>query len=378
MQVPAYRLSGPPPAEESVRHHVPGGCEDGGGIGRLIGYVVEAQPVEGTHLVQDTRGPRWRPLPSALRLGAAILALAGDRIRHPGRVQHIHIAGRGSTARKLILTAAARALGSTHLLHLHDFDYAADFIRRPAWQQRLIRHMFRRADRVVVLGERDRDTALGLLGVPADRVSILRNCVPDPGPPPARPDHRMCRIVFLGQLGPRKGVPELLAALAHPAMQGVPWRATLAGGGPVEDYRTEARRLGLGERVAMPGWLTEPQTRALCAGADILVLPSHGEGMAMAVLEGLAHGLAVVTTRVGAHGDVLEHDRTCLFVPVGDAEALAATLARLVRDPAQRRRIAEAGRALYLSDMAIHGYVRRLSDLHRDLAAPRHLQGDPA
>ena len=90
----------------------------------------------------------------------------------------------------------------------------------------------------------------------------------------------------------------------------------------------------------------------------------------MAVIEGLAHRMAVVTTRVGAHDEVLTHDRTCLFVPVGDADALADTLAQLIADPALRQRLADAGRALFLSRMEIGGYVARLSDLHGDLAAP--------
>ena len=69
------------------------------------------------------------------------------------------MAGRGSTLRKLVLTAAARTLGCTHVLHLHDYDYVTDFTGRPAWQQALVRRMFQGADRVVVLGRRDRDMA---------------------------------------------------------------------------------------------------------------------------------------------------------------------------------------------------------------------------
>lgn len=357
-------------APESVRHYVPGGREHGGGIGRLIGYIVDAQPAPGRHLVQDTRGPRWRAGPSSLMLLLAILALLRDRALRPSRLHHVHIAGRGSTARKLILTAVARAVGARHLLHLHDFDYAADHLSRPQWRQAAVRRMFQGADRVIVLGRRDRDTVRDILGVEPDRISILHNCVPDPGPHGRRIGaDRPMRILFLGQLGPRKGVPELLAALAHPAMAGRSWFATLAGDGPAADYFEQARGLGLAGRIDLPGWLSEGEVAALCADADILVLPSHGEGFAMAVLEGLAHGLCVVTTRVGAHEELLEHERTCLFVPVGDADALALALARLADDPAERERLGRAGRALFLSTLDITTYVRRLDALQ---SFPRH------
>ena len=88
--------------------------------------------------------------------------------------------------------------------------------------------------------------------------------------------------------------------------------------------------MALSNLVEMPGWLDADEARALCARADILVLPSYAEGMAMAVIEGLAHGLAVVTTRVGAHEEAISDGETGIFVPVGDKDALAAALAKLV------------------------------------------------
>lgn len=301
--------------------------------------------------------------------------MAGDRVFAPDRVHHIHIAGRGSTARKLILGGLARGLGCSHVIHLHDFDYAADFVRRPDWQKRAIRRLFRGADAVIALGNRDRDTVVDLLQVPYDRVRVLHNAVPDPKRHPDAPDRSDAPaadsdpvvIVFLGQLGPRKGVPELLQALAHPVLKDLPWRAVLAGDGPVENYRVKATHLGLSNRVTLTGWLGKDQTRQLCEGADILVLPSHGEGMAMAVLEGLAHALAVVTTPVGAHEEVLTDGETGVFVPVGDARTLANTLAYLVTHPKERRKIAAAGRAHYLSALSIEAYMAKLDAFHRAL-----------
>jgi glycosyltransferase involved in cell wall biosynthesis len=352
----------------SVRHYVSGGRENGGGIGRLVGYVVDARAARGRHdRICDTRGPRVRPLSSTIRLLSALGAMAIDRLAAPGRVHHIHVAGRGSTLRKLILCAAARALGCAHVLHLHDYDYAEDFRRRPAWLRRETRRMFRGADRVVALGRRDRAIVCDLLGVEAGRVAVFNNCVPDPGP---RRRDRAAEpvILFLGRLSARKGVPELLAALAAPEMASLPWRAVLAGDGPVEAYRAEADALGLGARVAFTGWLDEAATAALRRQADILALPSHAEGLAMAVLEGLADGLAVVTTPVGAHEEVVTHGENGLFTPVGDPAALAATLATLIRDPAARERLGGNGRALYLARFSMAGYVGRLDAFYRALS----------
>jgi glycosyltransferase involved in cell wall biosynthesis len=227
---------------------------------------------------------------------------------------------------------------------------------------------------VVVLGNRDRDTVVDLLAVPAGRVLVLHNAVPDPHRPdtprPAQVEKAANHapvILFLGQLGPRKGVPELLQALADPVMAAVSWRAVLAGDGPVETYRDKAAHLGLADRVTLTGWLDKERTRKLCEGADILVLPSHGEGMAMAVLEGLAYGLTVVTTPVGAHREVLTDGQTCVFVPVGDARTLADKLAHLVSHPQLRREIAAAGRAHFKATLSMEAYMAKLDALHRSL-----------
>lgn len=352
----------------TVRHYVSGGRERGGGIGRLVGNIVDAANADGVlHLVTDTRGPRWSVPGSPARLSGALAVVAADRIAAPGRIQHIHVAGRGSTARKLVLTAAARAAGLPYILHLHDYDYAEDILRRPERQRTAMRRMFQAAERVIVLGQRDAGTVTGLLGVRYDRVDILHNCVLDPGTPAAPGVNAVPTLVFLGQLSERKGVPELLRALASPRMAALEWRCILAGDGPVERFRAEAAALGLGDRVTMPGWLAAQETRALCAGGDILVLPSHSEGMAMAVIEGLAHGLAVVTTRVGAHEEAITDGVTGRFVPVGDVPALAEALAGLVSDPTERARLGAEGRSLFLSQFSMSAYMRRLADVYGHL-----------
>jgi glycosyltransferase involved in cell wall biosynthesis len=105
----------------------------------------------------------------------------------------------------------------------------------------------------------------------------------------------------------------------------------------------------------------------LCADADILVLPSHREGLAMSVLEGLSHGLAVVTTPVGAHLEVIEPGISGIFVPPGDVPALAGALARVIHDESLRRRLGRGARERYLKEFDVRRYASRLGQLHASL-----------
>lgn len=356
----------------TVRHYLPGGLEHGGGIGRFVGYLIAADGAR-CHRIVDTRGPRMT-LGSPFRLLGAMGAMAMDRVARPSVIHHIHVAGRGSTVRKLVLTFAARLLGCRHLLHLHDYDYAADYMRRRAVGQALVRRMFQGADEVIVLGQRDRRLMNEELGVAQDRVSVFHNCVPDPGPI-IRPDRAFPTILFLGRLSDRKGVPELLEALASPEVMQERWTAILAGDGPVSQYRERARELGIFDRIEMPGWLPADAVETLLRRADILVLPSHAEGMSMAVLEGLAHGLAVVTTPVGAHEEAIADGMNGIFVPPGDVPALSSALGGLLRNPGRRHKLAGSGRALFLSRFSMSAYLPRLEALYATIGQTAQQRG---
>jgi glycosyltransferase involved in cell wall biosynthesis len=82
------------------------------------------------------------------------------------------------------------------------------------------------------------------------------------------------------------------------------------------------------------------------ASLDVMVSSSRQEGLPIAVLEGMASGLALVATAVGAVPTVVEDGRTGVLVPAENAELLATGIADLLRDPAKRRRLGDAARRL--------------------------------
>jgi glycosyltransferase involved in cell wall biosynthesis len=356
----------------------PGGLEHGGGIGRQMGYFLQARQrhEEGVvYRVVDSRGPwflgssRMYTIHAGFYLAYAMLKLMRARLSFVPCLVHVNITGRGSTVRKILLLTFARGLGLRYLLHVHDYDYADEYHRRGRLMQMLIAWIFRGAAKVVVLGGRDQTLLSSLLKLPPDRVTVLHNAVPDPEPDfnRARSPENPCQLLFLGHLSARKGVPELLQALASPSLASRRWHATLAGGGQLDEYRGLADSLGILERVHFPGWVNEAAIKALSAKADILVLPSHAEGLAMAVLEGLSYGLVVITTPVGAHPEVIEPDISGILVPPGNVAALAEALARVIDDEELRRQLGRRARQRFLERFDVRGYADRLANLHADL-----------
>jgi glycosyltransferase involved in cell wall biosynthesis len=340
-----------------------GGLEHGGGIGRMVGYLADEWPL-------DPAGPDFQILdprgPGPLRLWPVRLLSTLREIQRHARdaaLVYIHVAGRGSTLRKFLVAAWCRVLDMPVVLHLHDYDYEQFCRSLPAPLLAGVRWMFRTADHVIVLGEEARRTATGLLRVPAERVSVLPNAVPAPTPVPARAAAPV-QILFLGQLSQRKGVHDLINALDQPGMRVLPWRATIAGGGPHQEaFERQLASTGIAERVSMPGWVDRPTILDLLNRADILVLPSYAEGMAMSVLEGMAHGLCVVCTPVGALGEVIESERSGLLIQPGSVSQLANALARAVEDDALRARLGAGAKERFQCGFDAAGYPARLTPM---------------
>jgi glycosyltransferase involved in cell wall biosynthesis len=236
--------------------------------------------------------------------------------------------------------------------------------------------MFSEAAGIIVLGEKWRRFVETRAPDTAGRIVI----VPNAAPPPTLPHiggGEAVHILFLGRLNAMKGVPQLCDALRRLAgLDG--WRATLAGDGEVAVTRRRLAALGIAGKVELPGWVDGARVAELIAEADILVLPSFIENLPVSVVEGMASGLAIVATPVGAVEDIVHDGETGLLVPPGDVDALAAALTRLVTDPALRTRLGAAAMALHRERLELQPFADAICAVWADAAATTRTAGGPA
>jgi glycosyltransferase involved in cell wall biosynthesis len=99
--------------------------------------------------------------------------------------------------------------------------------------------------------------------------------------------------------------------------------------------------------------------------ADVLLLPSRGEGFPNSLIEAMAAGMAAVVTPVGAVPEIVA-EGGALVVPVGESAALAGAIERLVRDPGLRRRLGREGREI-VRRCYTAAALPRLSDAYAQL-----------
>ena len=152
------------------------------------------------------------------------------------------------------------------------------------------------------------------------------------------------RLVVVGSLTREKGIEVALRALAHLGGEFPDLRFYVVGDGPLRsELEALAGRLGLTARVDFVG--IQQDVRSYFAGCDLVLMPSLREGMGLAAVEAMAAERAVVASRTGGLPEVVAEDETGLLVPPSDAQALAAAVAALLRDPQRRQAMGRAGQA---------------------------------
>lgn len=141
-----------------------------------------------------------------------------------------------------------------------------------------------------------------------------------------------------------KGYDVLLAAVVRVAHNGSPVRFVSAGRGHLDgDLADAAADAEVTGRFAFLGMRTD--TARLMTAADIYVLPSHQEGLPVALMEAMSAGLAVVVTAVGGVPGIVTDGVEGFVVAPGDADALAGAVTRVAADEPLRRRLGAAARA---------------------------------
>jgi glycosyltransferase involved in cell wall biosynthesis len=222
----------------------------------------------------------------------------------------------------------------------------------------------RKVDAVAALSQEMRDEAQAF-GIQADRVYVMGNGVDTQIFHPRSNDERINlrrqlkveangMVVFVGRLAKEKNPDGLLHAwqMALPHLfEG--WKLVLVGDGPmrgeleafVDERRLRDTVLFTGLQANVESWL---------GAADVYVLASHREGLSNAMLEAMAIGLPVVSTRVSGVRETVEEAGAGLVVDVGQKEQLADALIRLANDSLLRSQMGRAGRAVILKSYSLN------------------------
>jgi glycosyltransferase involved in cell wall biosynthesis len=334
----------------------------GGGVGRYARELLRELPqVAGAEGVvafaaRDTPGDAVPPgvervvVPvragGRTALAASLAAVPALALRRRLDVVHNPAAG-----------PPALAPGTATVVTLHDLIWLH---QGDAWESRSAQrsarlvqfHCGRRAGRVIAGSQAVREDLLTTMGLDPARVEVVPYGVASAPPAQAAPEHEVRAALGIGdgpvvlcvaQKRPYKNLPSLVRAVAALDQEGV---QLVVPGAPTPhegELRALAERLGVGERVHLPGWVSEAQLEGLYALASCLALPSLMEGGGLPVLEAMRRGVPVACSDRWALPEVAG-DAALTFDPT-DQEQVTEAVRRLVTDAGLAADLAERGRA---------------------------------
>jgi glycosyltransferase involved in cell wall biosynthesis len=313
---------------------------------------------------------RWEAGNVVLGLRAAwrILLL----LRGPKGVVYLPLsAGAGGFMRDSLLIHLARLRGWKVAAHLRggpEFRYAYRSHPRPLrWWIRLT---LSRIDSIGVMGESLRSVFDGL--VPCERIAVVPNGTPDLGV--CDPERRNGTVLFLSNLRKRKGLLESVQAAQIVLHSNPDARFLFVGAWVDKEFERRVRELAApaGERIRFLPPVDEDGKREILHSSSILLFPPiESEGHPRVVLEGMAAGMALVTTDQGAIADTVAHGQCAFLLDEADPERLAACLVRLLEDGGLRREMGRAARKRYLAEFTQERADARLANWLAEIAATR-------
>jgi glycosyltransferase involved in cell wall biosynthesis len=285
------------------------------------------------------------------------------RLRLKG-IQHIH--AHFAHVPTAIAMYGAMAAGISYSFTAHANDI---FVRAMA-----LREKVRRAAFVAVISEYNR-RFLADLGCDPRRMHIVR-CGIDAeafqfAPRSAKLDaEEPPHIVTVCRMVPKKGIPQLVKALALLRDRGGRFRCTIVGDGPQMGLvRSLVEEQDLGGSVELVGPAPQERVREYLAEADVFVLPcmqapdGDMDGIPVAYMEAMALGVPVCATAVSGIPELIHHGESGVLASAGDPSTLADALEELLTDADRRARLAQGGRARIEAEFTITRNVDILQEL---------------
>lgn len=262
-------------------------------------------------------------------------------IRGKVSLMHVHAAMRGSFWRKSFFIFTARCFGVPCILHLHGSEMKTFYNGLSGFGKNLVKWSLEHVEVVIVLSESWRVFVSN--AAPKANINIINNYVSLPKEPYHHVNSTTFDVLFLGILGKRKGIYDLLESWPT-ILSAVPQARLLIGGnGELEQAKTKAEMLNIGASVQFLGWIDGERKIDLLKNADAFVLPSYNEGLPMSVLEAMSWSKPVVTTRVGGIPELITDGMDGLLIDAGDQQQLSNALIKLGKNVDFRKSIGENG-----------------------------------
>ena len=273
-----------------------------------------------------------------------------------------------------------RLTGARWPIIYRNVSMASDWIEKP-WKRRWGTWLFRHVKRVTTVSDKSKVDLCQAYRYPEMRAITIRRGIRIPRH--VRRDQARRQLAELTGVNPlspllfhaggftrEKNHAGLVVALQQIVKSRPDAQLVLCGDGPLRaDVQHAVEAAGMSSRVTFLG--NRDDAAVLIAGADVLLLPSHIEGIPGVVLEAAAQEVPAVCTDVGAVAEVIIDGRTGFLVPAGDMTALGQAASRLISEPEVREQLGRAARDLVIRQYDLEQATSQFESLYADALGSR-------
>ena len=336
-----------------------------GGIASVVngyrGSKLE-QEYEISYVESYRNGNKWQKLGKAL---SGYCSFIWQLVFHRPDIVHIHSSFGPSFYRKMPFIYLSSLRNIPVINHIHGADFEEFYEKASTAKKRRIGRVYGKCSRVVVLSEEWRNRIERI--VPAGRIEILENYCVIPATP-YDSGRNMEQVLFLGEIGSRKGCYDIPRIWENVVRQVSSARLIMAGDGDVDQIKSAFADKKISSSVVFPGWVRGKDKERLFRESAVFLFPSYHEGMPMAVLEAMSYGMGIVTTAVGGIPKLIQNGENGYVRQPGDVETISSDVVRLLTDKDRCVVYGSRARDNVKENYSREQHLKRLSEIYESVA----------
>lgn len=336
-----------------------------GGIASVVngyrGSVLE-QKYQIRYVESYRDGNKWQKLGKALRGYGAFL---GQMLCNRPDIVHIHSSFGPSFYRKMPFIYMSSLFGVPVINHIHGAEFDKFYESASERKKKRIARVYGKCTKLIVLSEEWKERFAAF--VPKGHIEVLENYCKIPAEP-YDTGRKTEQVLFMGELGRRKGCYDIPAIWAQVLKEVPSARLIMAGDGEMEAVKEAFVKQGIGSGVAFPGWVRHGEKEKLLRESAVFLLPTYNEGMPMVVLEAMSYGLGIVTTKVGGIPKLIQNGINGCIEKPGELQSMAQDVVRLLREPELCRDYGRKARELARREYSAERHIERLCEIYESAA----------
>lgn len=241
-------------------------------------------------------------------------------------IVHVHGASDASFWRKRIFINIAKLFDKKVIFHCH----GAEFKQFSTQHKEAVSKTLNKCDCIIALSESWKLWFEKFFN--HKNVVVVKNVINKPHRNKIR--HNKFVLLFLGRLGERKGIYDLLdVIIVHKIEFKDRLELILGGDGDIDKVSEIIRKNGLNDIVKYQGWVNTKEKIKLLNYADAYVLPSYNEGSPISILEAMSYSLPIISTNIGGIPEIVVQGQNGFIMNPGDKKSLYNAINKLMNEP---------------------------------------------